>query len=641
MSQFLPVTKKDMEARGWEQLDFVYVTGDAYVDHSSFGTAIISRLLESRGYKVGIIPQPDWRRKESIAVLGEPRLGFLVSAGNMDSMVNHYTVAKKHRQKDSYSPGGKMGLRPDRAVIVYSNLIRQTFKKTPIILGGIEASLRRMAHYDYWENKVKHSILIDSGADLISYGMGEHSIIEIAEALDSGIPVAEITYVAGTVYKCKDLSRAYAPIVLPSYEAVKEDKMSYAKSFAIQYQNTDPFTAGTMAESYGNKGYVIQNPPALPLTQNEMDDVYDLPYVGSYHPMYEKDGGIPALEEIRFSLTSNRGCFGSCSFCALTFHQGRILQTRSHESILKEAVHMTEEKDFKGYIHDVGGPTADFRQPSCQKQLTRGVCKNRHCLFPEPCKNLTADHKDYVSLLRKLRNLPKVKKVFVRSGVRFDYVLADPDKTFLNELAKYHVSGQLRVAPEHVSNQVLKYMGKPSHEVYQKFLEEFDKANQKAGLQQFAVPYFMSSHPGCTMKEAVKLAEYVRELGFTPEQVQDFYPTPSTLSTCMYYTGIHPLTGEKVYVPKNAHEKSIQRALMQYKNPANRELVLEGLKIAGRMDLVGYGEKCLIRPIREGHGGDRYPKNSGRSKTSRHSAGNRVPAPRKTIRNNHTRKKQK
>lgn len=630
-----------MEARGWEQLDFVYVTGDAYVDHSSFGTAIISRLLESRGYKVGIIPQPDWRRKESIAVLGEPRLGFLVSAGNMDSMVNHYTVAKKHRQKDSYSPGGRMGLRPDRAVIVYSNLIRQTFKKTPIILGGIEASLRRMAHYDYWENKVKHSILIDSGADLISYGMGEHSIIEIAEALDSGIPVAEITYVAGTVYKCKDLSRAYAPIVLPSYEAVKEDKMSYAKSFAIQYQNTDPFTAGTMAESYGNKGYVIQNPPALPLTQNEMDDVYDLPYVGSYHPMYEKDGGIPALEEIRFSLTSNRGCFGSCSFCALTFHQGRILQTRSHESILKEAVHMTEEKDFKGYIHDVGGPTADFRQPSCQKQLTRGVCKNRHCLFPEPCKNLTADHKDYVSLLRKLRNLPKVKKVFVRSGVRFDYVLADPDKTFLNELAKYHVSGQLRVAPEHVSNQVLKYMGKPSHEVYQKFLEEFDKANQKAGLQQFAVPYFMSSHPGCTMKEAVKLAEYVRDLGFTPEQVQDFYPTPSTLSTCMYYTGIHPLTGEKVYVPKNAHEKSIQRALMQYKNPANRELVLEGLKIAGRMDLVGYGEKCLIRPIREGHGGDRYPENSGRSKTSRHSAGNRAPAHRKTIRNNHTRKKQK
>ena len=628
MSQFLPVNKKDMEERGWDQLDFVYVTGDAYVDHSSFGSAIISRLLESRGYKVGIIPQPDWRKKESVTVLGEPRLGFLVSAGNMDSMVNHYTVARKHRQKDSYSPGGKMGLRPDRAVIVYSNLIRQTYKKTPIILGGIEASLRRMAHYDYWENKVKHSILMDSGADLISYGMGEHSIIEIAEALDSGIPVEEITYVAGTVYKCKDLSRTYQPVVLPSFEEVKEDKMAYARSFAIQYQNTDPFTAATMAESYGNKGYVI--------TQDEMDDVYDLLYTGQYHPMYEKDGGIPALEEIKFSLTSNRGCFGSCSFCALTFHQGRILQTRSHESILKEAFHMTQDKDFKGYIHDVGGPTADFRQPSCQKQLTKGVCKNRHCLFPTPCKNLTADHKDYVSLLRKLRAVPKVKKVFVRSGVRFDYVLADPDKTFLNELARYHVSGQLRVAPEHVSDQVLKYMGKPSHEVYQKFLKEFDKATKSAGLQQFAVPYFMSSHPGCTMKEAVKLAEYVRDLGFTPEQVQDFYPTPSTLSTCMYYTGIHPLTGEKVYVPKNAHEKSIQRALMQYKNPANRELVLEGLKIAGRMDLVGYGEKCLIRPIREGH-----EKASGEKSRFGHQQGHVSSGRKKTIRNNHTRKKQK
>ena len=588
------------------------------------------------GYKGGHHSSAGLAQKESVTVLGEPRLGFLVSAGNMDSMVNHYTVARKHRQKDSYSPGGKMGLRPDRAVIVYSNLIRQTYKKTPIILGGIEASLRRMAHYDYWENKVKHSILMDSGADLISYGMGEHSIIEIAEALDSGIPVEEITYVAGTVYKCKDLSRTYQPVVLPSFEEVKEDKMAYARSFAIQYQNTDPFTAATMAESYGNKGYVIQNPPALPLTQDEMDDVYDLPYTGQYHPMYEKDGGIPALEEIKFSLTSNRGCFGSCSFCALTFHQGRILQTRSHESILKEAFHMTQDKDFKGYIHDVGGPTADFRQPSCQKQLTKGVCKNRHCLFPTPCKNLTADHKDYVSLLRKLRAVPKVKKVFVRSGVRFDYVLADPDKTFLNELARYHVSGQLRVAPEHVSDQVLKYMGKPSHEVYQKFLKEFDKATKSAGLQQFAVPYFMSSHPGCTMKEAVKLAEYVRDLGFTPEQVQDFYPTPSTLSTCMYYTGIHPLTGEKVYVPKNAHEKSIQRALMQYKNPANRELVLEGLKIAGRMDLVGYGEKCLIRPIREGH-----EKASGEKSRFGHQQGHVSSGRKKTIRNNHTRKKQK
>ena len=543
-----------------------------------------------------MIPQPDWRKKESIQVFGEPRLGFLVTAGNMDSMVNHYTVSKKHRSTDAYSPGGKMGLRPDRASVVYSNLIRQTYKHTPVILGGIEASLRRMAHYDYWENKVKHSILIDSGADLISYGMGEHSILEIAEALQSGIPVQEITYVAGTVFKSHDISRVYDPVVLPSFEQVQTDKKAYADSFAIQYRNTDPFTAKPLAESYGNRGYVIQNPPSQPLTQMEMDDVYDLPYTGQYHPMYQKEGGIPALKEIKFSLTSNRGCFGSCNFCALTFHQGRILQTRSHDSILKEAEKMTEDPDFKGYIHDVGGPTADFRYPSCKKQLTKGVCKERQCLFPSPCKNLTVDHKDYLQLLRKVRNIPKVKKVFVRSGIRFDYLMADPDKTFLNELVKYHVSGQLRVAPEHVSDEVLKFMGKPRHEVYEGFLKEYEKANARTGKQQYAVPYFMSSHPGCTMKEAVKLAEYVRDLGFTPEQVQDFYPTPSTLSTCMYYTGIHPLTGEKVYVPKNPHEKAIQRALMQYKNPENRELVLEGLKMTGRTDLVGFGPKCLIRP---------------------------------------------
>ena len=601
MQDFLPVTREDMKSRGWDELDFVYVTGDAYVDHPSFGSAIIGRLLESRGYRVGMIPQPDWRKKESIQVFGEPRLGFLVTAGNMDSMVNHYTVSKKHRSTDAYSPGGKMGLRPDRASVVYSNLIRQTYKHTPIILGGIEASLRRMAHYDYWENKVKHSILIDSGADLISYGMGEHSILEIAEALQSGIPVQEITYVAGTVFKSHDISRVYDPVVLPSFEQVQTDKKAYADSFAIQYRNTDPFTAKPLAESYGNRGYVIQNPPSQPLTQMEMDDVYDLPYTGRYHPMYQKEGGIPALKEIKFSLTSNRGCFGSCNFCALTFHQGRIvqvriLQTRSHDSILKEAEKMTEDPDFKGYIHDVGGPTADFRYPSCKKQLTKGVCKERQCLFPSPCKNLTVDHKDYLQLLRKVRNIPKVKKVFVRSGIRFDYLMADPDKTFLNELVKYHISGQLRVAPEHVSDEVLKFMGKPRHEVYEGFLKEYEKANARTGKQQYAVPYFMSSHPGCTMKEAVKLAEYVRDLGFTPEQVQDFYPTPSTLSTCMYYTGIHPLTGEKVYVPKNPHEKAIQRALMQYKNPENRELVLEGLKMTGRMDLVGFGPKCLIRP---------------------------------------------
>lgn len=633
MQDFLPVTKKEMQQRGWDQVDFVYLTGDAYVDHPSFGAAIISRLLESRGYRVGIIPQPDWRKKESVQVFGAPRLGFLVSAGNMDSMVNHYTVSRKHRQKDSYSPGGEMGLRPDMPTVVYSNLIRQTYKHTPIILGGIEASLRRLAHYDYWENKVRRSVLLDSGADLISYGMGEHSIIQIAEALQSGLPIDEITFVPGTVYKCKDLSRAYDPVILPSYETVSSDKKAYAESFAEQYRNTDPFTARVMAENYGNRGYVIQNPPALPLSQQEMDDVYDLPYRNAWHPMYDARGGIPALEEIKFSLTSNRGCFGGCNFCALTFHQGRILQTRSHDSILREAEKMTKDPDFKGYIHDVGGPTADFRQPSCQKQLTKGVCQNRQCLFPKPCGNLTVDHTDYVSLLRKLRKLSGVKKVFIRSGVRFDYVVADKSPVFLQELVKHHVSGQLRVAPEHVSNQVLHYMGKPSHEVYQQFLDQYEKANAATGRKQYAVPYFMSSHPGCTIKEAVKLAEYVRDLGFTPEQVQDFYPTPSTLSTCMYYTGIHPLTKEKVYIPRDPHEKAIQRALMQYKNPANRSLVLEGLKMAGRMDLVGFGPKCLLRPERDRR------KESGRtiSGAERKKAQGRKLA-RKTIRNTHKKK---
>lgn len=629
MQKFLPVTEKEMKERGWEEVDFVYVTGDAYVDHASFGSAIISRLLERYGYKVGIIAQPDWRKKESIQVFGRPRLGFLVSAGNMDSMVNHYTVSKKHRQKDSYSPGGEMGLRPDRAVMVYSNLIRQSYKETPIILGGIEASLRRLSHYDYWDDKVRRSVLMDSGADLISYGMGEHSIIEIAEALNSGIPVKEITYIPGTVFKTKDLSCVYEPLLLPDFQEVSESKQKYAESFALQYKNTDPFTAQVLAESYGTKGYVVQNPPSRPLTQEEMDDIYDLPYTGTYHPMYEEKGGIPALEEVKFSLTSNRGCFGGCSFCALTFHQGRILQTRSHASLIKEAEKMTKDKDFKGYIHDVGGPTADFRLPSCKKQLTKGVCRDRQCLFPTPCKNLTIDHKDYVELLRKLRAVPGVKKVFVRSGVRFDYVVADKDKTFLRELVKHHVSGQLRVAPEHVSDEVLKFMGKPSHNVYEEFLKQYEKANAETGKKQYAVPYFMSSHPGCTLKEAVRLAEYVRNLGFMPEQVQDFYPTPSTLSTCMYYTGIHPLTGEKVYVPKNPHEKAIQRALMQYKNPANRALVLEGLKKAGRMDLVGYDRKCLIRP----------EKKPGETPFKGTSEKGRNVRKKKTIRNVHNKKK--
>ena len=591
--EFLPVTRAEMEERGIWQPDFVYISGDAYVDHPSFGAAIITRLLESRGYSVCIISQPDWRKKESISVFGEPRLAFLVSAGNMDSMVNHYTVAKKHRRQDSYSPGGQMGLRPDRAVTVYGNLIRQTYKDTPVILGGIEASLRRLAHYDYWSDSMKRSVLMDSGADLISYGMGEHSILEIAEALDKGIPVSSITFVPGTVYKAK---KAPEGILLPSFEALSAKKEAYAESFRIQYENTDPFTGKVMAESYGTKGFVVQNPPAKPLTQKEMDEVYDLPYMGTYHPMYEKQGKIPAIEEIQFSITSNRGCFGGCNFCALAFHQGRIVQTRSHESILREAESYREKPDFKGYIHDVGGPTADFRHPSCKKQMTKGICTNRQCLFPKPCKNLEADHRDYLELLRKLRHLPGIKKVFIRSGIRFDYVNADPSPEFLNELAAYHVSGQLRVAPEHVSDQVLYYMGKPEHKVYEEFLKKFQRANEKSGKRQFVVPYLMSSHPGCTIKEAVKLAEYVRDMGFMPEQVQDFYPTPSTMSTCMYYTGLDPRTGEKVYVPKSAREKAMQRALLQYKNPENYELVKEALLKSGRSDLIGFDKKCLIRP---------------------------------------------
>ena len=596
MQNFLPVTKQEMQQRGWDQVDFVYITGDAYVDHPSFGSAIISRLLESRGYRVGIIPQPDWRHKESIQTFGEPRLGFLVTAGNMDSMVNHYTVSRKHRQKDSYSPGGEMGLRPDMPTVVYSNLIRQTYKHTPIILGGIEASLRRLAHYDYWDNRVRRSVLMDSGADLISYGMGEHSILQIAEALQSGLPVEEITYIPGTVYKCKDLSRAFEPIVLPSYEEVSSNKHTYADSFAVQYRNTDPFTAKPLAESYGTRGYIIQNPPAHPLSQQEMDDVYALPYTERVHPMYEKQGGIPALEEIKFSLTSNRGCFGGCSFCALTFHQGRIIQTRSHESLIKEAERMTHDPDFKGYIHDVGGPTANFRHKSCAKQDKYGVCTNKQCLFPEPCRNLKVDHKDYVELLRKLEAVPGVKKVFIRSGIRFDYVMADSNDEFLKELCEKHISGQLRVAPEHVSDNVLRMMGKPQNSVYEKFIDRYKRVNAKTGKQQYVVPYLMSSHPGSTLKEAVELAEYVRDIGYMPEQVQDFYPTPSTISTCMYYTGVDPRTMKPVYVPHNPHEKAMQKALMMYRKPENYDLVKEALIKAGRQDLIGFDKKCLIAP---------------------------------------------
>ena len=616
---FLPITREEMKERGWDQVDFVYVSGDAYVDHPSFGHAIITRLLESRGYRVGIIAQPDWRKPESVQVFGEPRLGFLVSAGNMDSMVNHYSVSKKRRKTDAYTPGGEMGKRPDYACVVYGNLIRQTYKKTPIILGGIEASLRRMSHYDYWSDKLKRSVLLDSGADVISYGMGEHSIVELAEALDAGIPVEDITYIAGTVVKAKTLDSIYDAEILPSFEDLKADKMNYARSFYTQYLNTDAFNGKRLVEPYSEHLYVVQNPPATPLTQMEMDDVYSLPYQRTYHPSYEAKGGVPAIKEIKFSLISNRGCFGGCSFCALTFHQGRIVQVRSHESLIEEAKEITKDKDFKGYIHDVGGPTANFRHPSCKKQMEHGVCKTRQCLFPSPCKNLDADHRDYVSLLRKLRDIPKVKKVFIRSGIRFDYLLADKKQEFLRELCEYHVSGQLKVAPEHVAGPVLSLMGKPEHKVYEEFTRQFYKMNEKIGKEQYLVPYLMSSHPGSTLKEAVELAEYCRDLGYMPEQVQDFYPTPSTLSTCMYYTGVDPRTMQKVYVPKSPHEKAMQRALIQYRNPELYDLVIEALHKAGRSDLIGFGPKCLVRPRQmRGSGND---KKAGRKEPKKGSKG--------------------
>ncbi len=608
---FLPITREDMTARGWEQPDFVYVIGDAYVDHPSFGHAIISRVLEAHGFKVAIISQPDWKDEQSIQTFGRPRLGFLVAAGNMDSMVNHYSVSKKRRQSDAYTPGGVGGKRPDYATIVYCQLIRKVYKNVPILIGGIEASLRRMAHYDYWSDKLKHSILIDSGADILSYGMGEKSIVAVAEALDAGIPVQEITFVRGTVYKCKQIPDGVAVQHLPSYQELKADKLNYARSFYIQYCNTDSHYGKCLAEKYEDF-YVVQNPASEPLTETEMDDVYALPYMRTYHPSYEALGGVPAISEVKFSLISNRGCFGGCSFCALTFHQGRTVQVRSHESIVDEAKRMIQDKDFKGYIHDVGGPTANFRQPSCQKQMTKGVCPNKQCLFPKPCQNLEVDHSDYIALLRKLRALPGVKKVFIRSGLRFDYMLADKDDSFMKELCKYHVSGQLKVAPEHVSEPVLRRMGKPANTVYQEFARRYKRVNEQMDLKQYLVPYLMSSHPGCGMKEAVELAEFVRDLGYMPEQVQDFYPTPSTISTCMYYTGVDPRTMEPVYVPKNPHEKAMQRALIQYRDPKNRDLIEEALTLAGRRDLIGFDKKCLIRPKR-GEGAAGGQRSSGRT----------------------------
>ncbi len=646
---FLPVCRQDLIERGIDQLDFVYIIGDAYVDHPSFGHAIISRVLEANGYRVGIISQPDWKDEESICALGRPRLGFLVSSGNMDSMVNHYYVSGKRRSTDAYTPGGVMGKRPDHAAAVYGNMIRKKYKDIPVILGGIEASLRRLSHYDYWSNSLKRSILLDAQADLVSYGMGEKSIVEIADALNSGIAVKDITFIPGTVYRTKDISGVIRGdgdsrdgIMLPSYEAVKNDPAVYAQSFGIQYQNTDAVTAKPMAEEYPNGVYVVQNPPMMPLSVEEMDAVYALPYQRTYHPSYEKAGGVPAIAEVKFSLISNRGCFGGCSFCALTFHQGRTVQVRSHESLIKEAKKIISEPDFKGYIHDVGGPTANFRHPSCQKQLKAGVCQNRQCLYPSPCPNLDADHSDYLSLLRKLRGLSGVKKVFIRSGIRFDYLLAEGNDDFLKELIACHVSGQLKVAPEHISDVVLAKMGKPKRKVYERFIQKYKEINAGLGLKQYLVPYLMSSHPGSTLKEAIELAEYLRDLGYMPEQVQDFYPTPSTLSTVMYYSGIDPRNGRPVYVCRNPHEKAMQRALIQYRNPANYDLVVEALQKAGRTDLIGYDAKCLIRP-RNARPGNRLSggsKPDGNGKGQKEKQGKKT-ARKKTIRNIHQKKERK
>ena len=639
---FLPISKQDMDEQQIEQLDFVYVLGDAYVDHPSFGVAIITRVLQANGYTVGIIAQPDWKDDKSITALGEPRLAFLVSSGNMDSMVNHYYVSKKHRQSDAYSPGGKPYLRPDHAVVVYGNLIRRTYRKTPIIIGGIEASLRRMAHYDYWSDSFKRSVLLDSQADLLTYGMGERSIVQIADALKSGLDIKDITFIDGTVYKTASIEHLYQPVMLPTYDEMKTDKKQYAKSFRLQYENTDACSGKVLVEAYPNGTYIVQNPPQAPLSTQEMDDVYALPYMRTYHPIYEKDGGIPAISEIKFSLTSNRGCFGGCSFCALTFHQGRTIQVRSHESIIAEAKKIINEPDFKGYIHDVGGPTANFRQPSCEKQLTMGVCKNRQCLFPKPCPNMKVDHSDYLSLLRKLRKLPGIKRVFIRSGIRFDYLIADKDETFFRELVEHHISGQLKVAPEHISDAVLMRMGKPENAVYEKFQKRYRQMNQEIGKNQFLVPYLMSSHPGSTLKEAIELAEYLRDLGYMPEQVQDFYPTPSTLSTVMYYTELDPRDMKPVFVCKNPHEKAMQRALIQYRNPKNYELVKEALIKAGREDLIGFDKHCLIRPrkmsmdSKQGAGRTGFAKGAMVSGTRRMDTAK--PKKRKAIRNVHKKK---
>ncbi|WP_195262495.1 YgiQ family radical SAM protein [Clostridium sp. 1001275B_160808_H3] len=594
-NRFLPISKEDMQERGWEQCDFIIVTGDAYIDHHSFGTAIISRVLEDAGYKVGIIPQPDWHSTDDFMKLGRPRLAFLVNGGNMDPMVNHYTVSKRRREKDLYTPGGKMGARPDRATIVYCNKIREAYKNINIVIGGLEASLRRLAHYDYWDNNVRNSILIDSGADLITYGMSEKQIVEVANALNDGFEAKYIRHINGTTYTIDSLDEIYGDYkLLPSREEVTKDKMKYAEAFKIQYEEQDPVRGKVLVQKHGDR-YVVCNTPEMPLTREELDKVYALPYTKECHPIYDEFGGIAALEEVKFSIVSSRGCFGNCSFCAITFHQGRAVQSRSEASILDEAVEITNLKDFKGYIHDVGGPTANFRKPACKTQLTIGACKSKQCLTPKPCKNLIVDHSEFLGLLRKIRKLPKVKKAFVRSGLRYDYIMADKDDTFFRELVEHHVSGQLKVAPEHVAANTLKYMGKPSGDTYDRFREKFFKINKQLGKEQYLIPYLMSSHPGSGLNEAIELAEYLRDTKYQPEQVQDFYPTPGTLSTAMFYTGVDPITGVEVYIPKTREEKAMQRALLQFKNPKNYNLVHDALVKAGREDLIGNGPKCLIK----------------------------------------------
>jgi len=612
--EFLPINLAEMTARGWTQADFVLISGDAYVDHSSFGPAIISRVLEAHGYKVAIIAQPDWRKPESILACGKPRLAYLVTSGNMDSMVNHYTVAKRHRRLDAYTAGGEMGKRPDYAVVVYGNLIRQSDKKTPIILGGIEASLRRMAHYDYWSDKVKRSVLLDAAADMLLYGMAEKAVVEVADALNAGLAISDLTYLPGTVVKVSNPNDFPEAIHLPSYEEIKTDKYTFAKSFLWQYQNTDPFFAKALLEPYPNKCYVLQNPPTKPCNQLELDDIYALPYTGMVHPAEAAKGKVAAIEEMRYSITANRGCFGACSFCAITFHQGRIVQGRSLSSILAEAKEMTKQADFKGIINDVGGPTANFMHPSCSKQTQHGTCKHKDCLWPKPCPKLEVDHRDYLKILRSLRDLPKVKKVFIRSGIRYDYLNLDPDPSFMKELCAYHVSGQLRIAPEHCSDAVLNLMGKPSIKEYHRFAKRFVKESERLGKCQYVLPYLMSSHPGASIKEAIEVAEFVRDLGYIPEQVQDFYPTPSTLSTCMFYTGLDPRTMKPIYVARSAKEKALQRALLQYRDPKNHSLVLQALRIAGREDLIGFDKRCLIPPRLIGQKASFQNKSSGKGK---------------------------